>query len=63
MFFASTLLIAALSAAGCGGGQLGPAKPEDTPVVNQEDVREKVMNSMPPDMRAKYESKMKPGGS
>jgi hypothetical protein len=59
----SAILLGALAAAGCGGGELGPAKPEDTPVVNQEEVRESMMKSMPPDMRAKYESKMKPGGS
>jgi len=63
MIMAQAVLLLAMSLAGCGSGELGPAKPEDTPVVNQEEVRESIMKSMPPEMKAKYGSKMKQGGS
>jgi hypothetical protein len=56
-------LLAALAAGGCGSGAQGPAKPEETPVVSQEEVRESYTKGMPPDVKKRYESRMKPGGS
>jgi hypothetical protein len=63
MFSARAGLVLALALCGCGSSEKGAAKPEDTPVVNQEEVREKIMQGMPPEMKAKYGSRMKSGGN
>jgi hypothetical protein len=57
LFTANMVLLLALSAVGCGSGAKGPAKPEDTPVMTQEQVQEaykKSMDNMPPDVKKKY---------
>jgi cytochrome c556 len=60
---AGAALMLTLALMGCGSSQLGPAKPEDTPVVKQEEVRDQIMKSMPPEMMQRYGDKMKKGGS
>lgn len=56
-FQASVLLLFVLSAAGCGSGAKGPAKPEDTPVVTPEQVQESYTKGMPPDVKKMYDQK------
>lgn len=62
VFSANVVLLLALSVAGCGSGEKGPAKPEETPAMTPEQVQEAMTKSMPPEGKKMYE-KMKKGGS
>ena len=57
----SALLLLSLCAVGCGSGELGPAKPEDTPVVSEEEVKEKMMQGMPESAKKQMEIYKKGG--
>jgi hypothetical protein len=61
-FTTGAVMFLALTAAGCGTGELGPAKPEETPVVTPEQVQEAYTKGMPPEAKKMYD-KMKKGGS
>jgi hypothetical protein len=63
VFLVSVLLLGASTMVGCGSSAQGPAKPEDTPVVSQEEIRESYTKGMPPEVKKMYEAKMKQGGS
>jgi hypothetical protein len=60
---ATVVLLVAVSVVGCGSGAQGPAKPEETPVVTPEQVKESYTKGMPENVKKMYESKMKKGGS
>jgi hypothetical protein len=52
-------LFLALVAGGCGSSGKGPANPEETPVVSQEEVRDAYTKGMPPHIKQMYESRLK----
>lgn len=58
----NVLLLVALSLAGCGSGGKGPAKPEETPVMTQEQVNEAMTRGMPPDAKKRYDQMKKEKG-
>lgn len=55
LFSAGAILLLALLAVGCGSGAQGPAKPEDTPVVTQEELEKKMTTNIPPEAKAMYD--------
>ena len=63
VFHVSVLLLGSMTIIGCGSGAQGPAKPEETPVVSQEEIRDSYTKGMPPEVKKMYEAKMKQGGS
>ena len=44
-----------LPAMGCGVRELGPANPEDTPKVEEEDIQKQIQQSMPEEYRKQYQ--------
>lgn len=59
-----TVVIAACSISGCGNKELGPANPDETPKVTQEDINKSIknsMDSMPDAQRKQYEKSMQSG--
>jgi hypothetical protein len=59
MFSRSIALLLIVAATGCGSGAQGPAKPEDTPVVSQDEVMDSYTKGMPPDVKKRYDQMYK----
>lgn len=58
-FAASLLLLSAVTGTGCGSSAKGPANPEETPVVTQEEVQEAYTKGMPPEVKRMYDQRYK----
>lgn len=62
-FVSSVMLLLTLAVMGCGSGELGPASPDTTPKVTQEQVQESYTKGMPEDYKKRMQGGGKPGGS
>ena len=62
MLSASVVLLLTLFAIGCGSSATEPAKPEDTPVISQQELEERMTKNVPPEAQKMYQ-KYKKGGS
>jgi hypothetical protein len=55
------LLVVALGAVGCGSQSTGPRKPEETPVVTEQEIQEAMTKGMPPNAKAMYDKQRNRG--
>jgi hypothetical protein len=55
----SLLLLLTLFVAGCGGGDVGPASPDATPKVSEEEVKQKITQGMPENAKKMYDQYQK----
>jgi hypothetical protein len=55
------LLLSPLAVAGCGGPS-GPAKPEDTKPLSQQEIEQRMTQNVPPDAKKMMDSYKKGGG-